>query len=66
MTHLEILCYAIAHIDHLKDDLLEKRSACEGNSVMQGMFDKALGDLDYKKAKLKTLYEIECGSKYAE
>jgi hypothetical protein len=66
MTHLEILCYAIAHIDYLKEDLQEKRMRFAGNPEMQEMTDMMIGDLDYKKAKLKTLYEIECGSKYSE
>ena len=66
MTHLEILCYAIAHIDYLEEDLYKKRMQFDSHPDIQAMTDKMLGDLDLKKERLKMLYEIECGSKYAE
>lgn len=66
MTHTEILCYAIAHIDHLKDDLTEKRMRFAGKPDMQLGINNMIADLDAKKEQLKILYTIECGSEYSE
>ena len=66
MKHLEILCYAIAHIDSKREELVEKRKLFANNADMQGMVDVMIADLDAKKNNLKVLYQIECGSEYAE
>jgi hypothetical protein len=66
MKYLEILCYAIAHIDSKREELVEKRKLFDNNADMQGMVDVMIADLDAKKNNLKVLYQIECGSEYAE
>lgn len=66
MKYLEILCYAIAHIDSKREELVEKRKLFANNADMQGMVDVMIADLDAKKNNLKVLYQIECGSEYAE
>ena len=67
MKYLEILCYAIAHIDSKREELVEKRKLFVFNNTdMQEMVDVMIADLDAKKNNLKVLYQIECGSEYAE
>jgi hypothetical protein len=77
MTHLEILCYAIAHIDHLKEEeekrkleILEIIKSTGGTGWRETIFEKAanaqIDAIDEKKEQLKTMYKIECGSEYAE
>ena len=66
MKYLEILCYAIAHIDSKREELVEKRKLFVNNEDMQEMVDVMIADLDAKKNNLKVLYQIEYGREYAE
>lgn len=77
MTYLEILCYAIAHIDHLKEEeekrkleILKTIKSSGETDSRETIFERAanaqIAALDAKKEQLKTMYKIECGSEYSE